>query len=297
MIFKWQNRLFNNSIRFFAASEKQLKQRLKAITSIEKITKAMKMVAASKVKFDVQRLDNGKSFGYYSFDTVMKSDTYLQKRPIIESKIMKTLLIPITTDKGFCGGINSSIIRELRTFINEHDKKNIGIFTLGEKGISACMRAFPECLIYGISQTANPLNALNVSCICEEIGRVAENYDNLIFYYNEYKNSITYLLRTIKIHPKKKFKIITSNIVRYEKDIPEGTAADQSLFDLYFFSNLYHAILHNAASEQSARMNSMTNANKNAGEFAEKLNRDINKARQAHITMELCEIISGASVL
>lgn len=83
----------------------------------------------------------------------------------------------------------------------------------------------------------------------------------------------------------------------YELNNPDGSTANHALYDLYLASNLYHAQIQNAAAEQSARMNAMENASKNAGEIIEKLKLQYNKARQSRITMELVEIISGASAL
>ena len=89
---------------------------MKSVGSIRKITKAMKMVAASKMKQDVARLDNGKHFGIRSLQDLFNHETYLQKKQL-NFKINKTLLVPITSDKGLCGGINSSIIRETRLIV------------------------------------------------------------------------------------------------------------------------------------------------------------------------------------
>lgn len=89
------------------ASEKAIKARMKSVNNIAKITKAMKMVSASKMRGDLQRLENGKHYGYNSVDMIFKSDTYLQKKQVTSSSDPKELIVPITSDKGLCGAVNS----------------------------------------------------------------------------------------------------------------------------------------------------------------------------------------------
>jgi F-type H+-transporting ATPase subunit gamma len=92
---------------------------MKAVTNIKKITKAMKMVAASKMRGDLLRLDAGKMFGYNAVDMIFKSDTYLQRKMPLEQPDGSELIIPLTSDKGLCGGVNSSIVREIRNYVKE----------------------------------------------------------------------------------------------------------------------------------------------------------------------------------
>lgn len=116
---------------FATMSLKVLKIRMKSVASIRKITKAMKMVAASKMRMDVQRLDLGKHFGIKSVQEMLANETYLQKRnPTI--KVNKTLIVPMTSDKGLCGGVNSSIIRDVRNTI-KLNRSGYKMFLIGEK--------------------------------------------------------------------------------------------------------------------------------------------------------------------
>jgi len=105
--------LGSTSTRGFA-SEKLIKARMKSVNSIAKITKAMKMVSASKMRGDLARLESGKDYGYNSVDMIFKSDTYLQKKQVSESSEPREMIVPITSDRGLCGAINSSIIREIK---------------------------------------------------------------------------------------------------------------------------------------------------------------------------------------
>ena len=115
--------------------------------------------------------------------------------------------------------------------------------------------------------------------------------------YNEYINSISTKIRKIEIMNRKRFVKIFKLITKYEISEPEPEFSAHHYYELYVASQFYHAILQNTACEQSARMNAMENASKNAGEILNKLTLVYNKARQARITMELVEIISGANAL
>ena len=107
------------SQRNFAASEKQLKQRMKSVGSIGKITKAMKMVSASKMKGDLARLHAGKAFGNQAIDMMFKSDQFMQRKMPGEVAEPSVVVVPITSDKGLCGAVNSSIVRNIKRLVEE----------------------------------------------------------------------------------------------------------------------------------------------------------------------------------
>ena len=133
--------------RGFAVNEKAIKQRRNSVASIGKITKAMKMVSAAKMKGDLNRLLAGKNFGFNSVDMIFKSDTYMQRKaPHLDSADASQLLVPLSSDKGLCGGINSSIVRELKTYVKTKNRSKIRILPIGEKGSVAMIRPFPDCI-------------------------------------------------------------------------------------------------------------------------------------------------------
>jgi F-type H+-transporting ATPase subunit gamma len=105
--------------RNFAVSEKQLKIRMKSVGSIGKITKAMKMVAASKMKGDLKRLNGGRNFGINAVDMMFKSDQHMQRKMVGDVSDPAVTLVPITSDKGLCGAVNTSIVRELKKMVIE----------------------------------------------------------------------------------------------------------------------------------------------------------------------------------
>lgn len=209
----------------------------------------------------------------------------------------KTVIVPITSDRGLCGGINSGIVREVKYRISHSpNRNNFQIFCLGEKGTSAFIRPFPDLLKNSISDVSIPLNFATINAIANQINNASVGFDKVVIYYNEFKSAIKTIIRELEILPRERFVEHLSYNKLYDLK-PDKHVTNPALFDLYFSSNLYHAYLNNLASEQSARMSAMENASKNAKEIVEKLKLEYNKARQARITMELVEIISGASAV
>lgn len=281
----------------FGVNEKAIKLRMKSVGSIQKITKAMKMVAASKMRLDLNRLEAGKAFGVTNVQNIFANEGYLQKKNLT-FPIKKSLVVPITSDKGLCGGVNSSIIREVKQFVAPN-RAAYKIFVIGEKGTSALVRPFPDCLHTSVSECLYPMNFTIASSLAHQISLVAdqENCDNIIVVYNEFKSIISSVPRRLELMSRANFLQQFKYIVRHDTEEPDKDFSKHYYFELYVATSLYHAVLQNAASEQTARMNAMENASKNAGEMLGKLSLTYNKARQARITMELVEIISGANAL
>lgn len=210
----------------------------------------------------------------------------------------RTLIVPITSDRGLCGGVNSTIVREIKYKLNHStNRSSFSIIPLGEKGTAALIRPFPDLIKIAISEVATPLNYPTVASIVSHISNQSINSDRILIYYNEFKSAISTIVRELELKPKEQFLETMKYMKLYKQSRPDKHTSNPALFDLYLTSNLYQAYLNNLASEQSARMTAMENASKNAKEIVVKLQLEYNKARQARITMELVEIISGASAI
>jgi F-type H+-transporting ATPase subunit gamma len=258
----------------------------------------MKMVAASKMRGELKRLDNGKNFGYKAVDMMFKSDQYLQRKaPLGDLHDASELLVPLSSDKGLCGGINSTVVRELKTYVKDKNRAKIRIMPVGEKGSAGMIRPFPDMIKTSLADIGSPCNYPTVMAIADQVQRSSEGYDKIVVYYNEFKSAISQIVRRMELMPRKRFLDAMKFSRLYSQKLPDKNTSNPSLYELYLTSNLWVAFLNNAASEQSARMSAMENASKNAREIVNKLNLEYNKARQARITMELVEIISGASAL
>jgi F-type H+-transporting ATPase subunit gamma len=151
--------------RSFGANEKAINLRKKSVMSIEKITKAMKMVSASKMRGDLKRLNDGKNFGYGSVDMIFKSDTYLQRKAIPLPTDATEVIVPLSSDRGLCGGINSSVVREIKSHVIGKNRSKITIIAVGEKGTVGLLRPFPDMLKYSISDIKLPYNYPTIMAI------------------------------------------------------------------------------------------------------------------------------------
>mmetsp|Transcript_31822 Transcript_31822/g.31110 ORF Transcript_31822/g.31110 Transcript_31822/m.31110 type:complete len:231 (+) Transcript_31822:142-834(+) len=230
----------------------------------------MKMVAASKMRGELVRLQAGKDYGYKSVDMIFKSDMYLQRKaPSQEIHDASELIVPITSDKGLCGGINSSIVREIKTYLKDKNRSKYKIIPIGEKGSSGMIRPFPDLITFSISEVPSPRNFPTVMAISDIVARNGDGSDKIVVYYNEFKSAINQVIRRMELMPKKRFLEAMKFQRLYNQTRPDKNASNPSLYELYLSSNLWVAFLNNAASEMSARMNAMENASKNAKEIGE----------------------------
>lgn len=158
-------------------------------------------------------------------------------------------------------------------------------------------RPFPDILRTSINHIGTPYNYPTVMSMAVHIAAMSNDSDKIIVVYNEFKSAIAYVGRHMELMPKKRFLESMQFAKLYNQTLPDKNTSNPALYELYLTSNIWVAFLNNAASEQSARMTAMENASKNAKEIYDKVTLQYNKARQARITTELVEIISGAVAL
>jgi F-type H+-transporting ATPase subunit gamma len=151
--------------RSFAANEKILKRRMRSVGNIGKITKAMKMVAASKMRLEHTRLSNGGDFGHSMAMNWFEDDETAKKFLPVYTAENKTLIVPITTDKGLCGGINSNVVRDLKETLRVGKRDRYVVFPVGEKGTAALVRPFADILHTSITNLVTPVSYSTASSI------------------------------------------------------------------------------------------------------------------------------------
>lgn len=283
--------------RSFAVSEKTLKARIRSVTNIGKITKAMKMVAASKMRNDIARMVAGGKFGYEMASNWFKGDETARKFLPVFTQDSKTLLVPFTSDKGLCGGINSQIVREVKVIVGRR-RDRYTLFPVGEKGTLALVRPFPDILYKSITGVQTPFTFQTAASIAYQLEQAQKETgsERIELVFNEFKNVVTNKVKRVELMSRAGFRAGHYRSV-YEIEEPDHPLGTEIYYDLYLASNVYHVMLHSASTEQSARMSAMETASKNCGEMIGKLHLQYNKVRQAKITMELCEVISGAEAL
>jgi len=285
-----------------------LKKRIISVKSTQKITKAMKMVAAAKLKKAQESAEKGRPYSE-KMQNIILNLTNTIKDPENAPKLLvgtgedKTYLyVVMTADKGLCGGFNSNICKLAKIHIEKIIKegKNLKIITVGTKGLDQLKRKYEKFIIKKISfKDKKKISFLEA----EEIAKLIldlfskKEFDKCILFYNNFKNVITQIPQAQQLIPTKKANKQEKNENNTYDFEPGEEEILEDLLPKNISTQIYKAFLENAASEQGSRMTAMDNATRNAGDLVDKLTINYNRSRQAAITKELIEIISGAESL
>jgi F-type H+-transporting ATPase subunit gamma len=283
------------------ASQLAVKNRMKSVKNIQKITKAMKMVAASKLRRAQEQLEKSRSI-WQPF-TALLGDS-----PTID--VEKSVTITVSSDKGLCGGINSTAVKYTRAFkkwLDQHDTAEVaksfkGIVILGEKGKAQLQRdSSKSILLTAVDYTRVGVNFTLVSELIDQILKEAE-YDAVRVIFNRFASTISFqptVATVLSANTLQNQLEGGGSLEEYEFEGTENGAAEvlQDLSEFHLATVLYNGLLENATSEQGARMSAMDASTRNASEVLDKLTLNYNRSRQAAITTELIEIISGAAAL
>mmetsp|Transcript_12542 Transcript_12542/g.18744 ORF Transcript_12542/g.18744 Transcript_12542/m.18744 type:complete len:283 (-) Transcript_12542:378-1226(-) len=270
---------------------------IQSTKNIQKITSSMKMVSAAKLKGDEQRLATAIPFN--SWTTALCGEPTLVEDATFEELPQKTLIVPVTTDKGLCGGVNSFITRGVKDCVSKlkAQGKECDIVVIGDKGRGQLRRFHGDIIKRSCTEVISPGTfSLAAALTTELMAAGAKDYDAIMIIYNSYVNAAVYKQRYKLIKPfSGEGEDEPMMMHEFEPDTKSEVLGD--LYEYMLTSQVYHSFMDGAAAEQSSRMAAMENASKNAGEMIDKLTLQYNRARQARITTELIEIISGASAL
>ena len=286
-----------------------LKKRIKSVKSTQKITKAMKMVAAAKLRKAQEGAEKGRPFSEKMNNIILNLSNSISdidnasKFLIGTGKDSTHLCVVITADRGLCGGFNTNICRKARNYFDKilKENKTLKIFTVGSKGHDQLKRIYGKYIIKKISFRG--LKEITYK-EAEDIGKIIiklfneSQFDVCKIFYNKFKNVITQIPQEQQLIPiesgKKKEEKMSENFYEFE---PEENDILDDLLPRNISTQIFKAFLENAASEQGSRMTAMDNATRNAGDLVDRLTINDNRSRQAAITKELIEIISGAESL
>jgi len=279
------------------ATEKQIWNQIQSTKNIQKITSSMKMVSAAKLKGDENRRLTAIAFNNWAEE--LNGPSKLIENATFEELPEKCLIVPLSSDKGLCGGINSFITRGVKDCIKslEAQGKSADVAIIGDKGRGQLRRQHAEYIKLSLTEVLAPGNFTLAGAIASElIANGAGDYDAVVIVYNAFKNAATY---------DQKYKVIKpfsgqgedEPLLAYEFEPDTKSEVLVDLQEYLLTSEIYHSFMDGAAAEQSSRMTAMENASKNAGEMIDSLTLQYNRARQSRITTELIEIISGAAAL
>ena len=286
-----------------------LKKRIKSVKSTQKITKAMKMVAAAKLRRAQESAEKGRPFSEKMNNIILNLSRSISDKDNASKFLIGTgkdathLCVVITADRGLCGGFNTNICRKAKNYFEKILKENkvLKIITVGSKGNDQLKRIYGKYIIEKINfkgiRKITYKEAENIGKIIIKLFNESQ-FDVCKIFYNKFKNVITQIPQEQQLIPiesrKKKEEKIPENFYEFE---PEENEILNDLLPRNISTQIFKAFLENAASEQGSRMTAMDNATRNAGDLVDRLTINYNRSRQAAITKELIEIISGAESL
>ena len=288
------------------ASLDDLKKRIQSVKSTQKITKAMKMVAAAKLKRAQESAEKGRPYSQKMNNVILNLSSGISDKENAPKLLSGTgndkvhLCVVMTSDRGLCGGFNSNIIKKAKSYFSKilDEGKELKIITVGSKGNDQLKRVYRDKIIENISfkksKNANYFDADKVGKMVISKFETGE-FDICTIFYNQFKNVITQIPQEQQIIPLNNHTEENSSDESYEFE-PDEDEILNNLLPKNISTQIFKAMLENSASE-GARMSAMDNATRNAGEMVDKLTIEYNRSRQAAITKELIEIISGAESL
>ncbi|KAI1920232.1 atp3 gamma subunit of the F1 sector of mitochondrial F1F0 ATP synthase [Ophidiomyces ophidiicola] len=264
------------------ATLREIEGRLKSIKNIEKITNTMKIVASTRLNKAQRAMSVSRAYGETS-ETVFEN---AETKPL-ENK--KTLFVVASSDKGLCGGIHSGLSKATRRMIAAQPEADIVV--LGEKSKAQLSRTNDKSIVMSFSGVGKDIPTFaDAQAIADQISLLPVDYSSIKIIYNKFLNAQSYEPVTVEAFSEEAI-IQSPNVVAFEVD--DGVLAN--LREYALANSLYWALAEGHACEISARRNAMDNASKNAGDMISRFQILYNRQRQAAITGELVEIITGAT--
>ncbi len=297
-----------------AVSTKTIKRRLKSVKNTKKITKAMELVAAAKMRHAVEAAVNTRTYATLAWNLLTTlAKTGSLSLPLLEVRpVKKTLVVLLTSNRGLCGSFNSNIIKKTLRDIGIFSQTDVEIIAVGKKGADAVRRAGHTLagFIPDLSDTPAFTDVLPIVRLAID-GFMEKRYDRVLIAYTDYQSALHQIpnLRQVLTIVEAELKDMIQHAgANDEKQITQD-ALDDYLFEptpLLVLETMlprltemqvFQAVLESAASEHSARMMAMRNASDAASDMIDELNLNYNKARQAGITQQIAEIAGGAAAL
>lgn len=290
------------------ASLKDLRNRIKSVKATQKITKAMKMVAASKLRRARDQVEAGRPYSRHMQKLLESLAVELRENPNAPQLLIGNgndkvhLLIVVTSDRGLAGALNSGVVRMAKRTIADLEArgKTVKLFCIGRKGYELLNRDYKHLILDRIDDiTKSRIGYDTALAIARRVMVWFEEgqFDVATVLYNEFRSVISQVPTPKQLIPMPEpAEVADGNPPVYIYE-PEEEKILDALLPVNLAVQIYHALLENVASEHGARMTAMENATRNAGEMIKKLTLVYNRSRQATITKELIEIISGAEAL
>jgi F-type H+-transporting ATPase subunit gamma len=297
------------------ANLKELKNRITSVTSTQKITKAMQMVAAAKLRRAQEAAENSRPYAQRMERMIASVASNLPSLDVAPPMVVGRgkddihLLVVVTAERGLCGAFNTNIVRTVRAKARELKEigKTVKLFCVGRKGQESLRRDMEDDIVEYITlRDVKQLSFADIRPVAEKISQMFadDEFDVCTVYFNAFKSVISQVVTDQQLIPVKlpdpdaeadeDMVDLGGAIYEYE---PEENDLLGVLVPRNISVQIYRSLLESSAAEQAARMTSMDNATRNAGDMIDALTLTYNRTRQAIITKELIEIVSGAEAL
>jgi F-type H+-transporting ATPase subunit gamma len=288
------------------ANLKDIKRRIGSVKNTQQITKAMKLVAAARLRRAQEKVAAARPYAEKIHEVMerlsAKADT--ESHPLLKRRDPQNVLVVLCSgDKGLCGPFNTNVFKAAQKVIADNEGKNVSMMIVGKKGVDFFKKR-PYPLIKTFFDYSKNLDVSYAGQIVDEVvdAFIQEKADKVYLIYNKFRNVVVQVPQTVALLPAEAPPRLDDaghldpDAVDYEYE-PSAEAVLGGVLRLYIENQIFQALLESAASENGARMTAMDAATRNAKEMIESLTLSYNKARQAAITTELSEVVSGADAL
>lgn len=287
------------------ANLKEIRSRISSVNSTKQITSAMKMVSASKLKRAQRKIEQMRPYSEKLSKIIQNVSSNVGETESVyanETENKKILFVPISSNRGLCGAFNANVVKKVHNLIIEdYSHAEISVYGIGKKGIDGMKGKYKdnlETLQESPSNVYDDLNFENVSSIAESIMDAYREgkFDKVVLVYNSFKNAASQIIKDEQFLPIEMSSEEDASTIDYIFE-PEESEILEDIIPNSLKVQLFKAILDSNAAEHGARMTAMHKATDNAEELLKDLKLTYNKLRQASITNEILEIVSGAEAL
>ena len=281
---------------------REIRRRIRSVNSIQQITRAMEMVAVSRLRRAEQRLRSARPYAEKIQELMQSLAPSLPRidHPLLaQREPQRIAVVLITSDKGLCGAFNANIIQKANRFLEENRDKEITLFLVGKKGHDFFSRR-PFSIEFYLPQISRDISPQEVKEISRSFvqGFASALYDEVYLFYTEFRTAMTTIPTMVRLLPVKSLQTEASQGQSAEPTFePSAEAIMNELLPRYIEAQVYKGLVESSASEHGSRMVSMKNATDNAEEMIRSLTLTYNKARQAAITKEIIEVTTASEAL
>ncbi len=295
-----------------ALQTKVIKQKIRSVGNVKKVTKTMELISIAKMRKAVAKRQAGHHYGHYIMELLVRlsAQQHLDHVLFEKREFGKNILVIFTSDRGLCGQFNSKIDKRVRQFLSNHEGQIIECVTIGKNSTQIAKR-YKLPVVYDVKTPVESLTLgelRNVSKWLIDAFSMDKTYKNVSCLFNQFESALVFNSVRVGLLPIKEellSEIYGTDFVAshdrgkkflYTVEPSEESVLDEILPELFALT-LHHFLLESNASEHSARMVAMRRASDNAGRMQDKLIRDYNRARQEAVTKEIIEIVSAAEAM